>query len=286
MQKKVHIGEIVERSKKLEAALKEMGAEGRGMHELANSVKDKLEPELLKKLWFIATIRNKAIHEPDFDIPGSIDKFLACCDEAENLLGLEKSLSEPPAKKTRAKPKPEKPKTPPRKRRKQVKTKPSFNYLNLMPFIPGLNIIYLVFIWVQSTYNSSVFLTMLLVYLISAALIAEGLFCHHRTHWKIGGILFIFLYLCTVFVPFRGKKVLKFLPLLNMVSIFAQIKKHIHWKLFFIASLLIIFTVISVYSYVIWKDRHSAIVLYACAYFGGIVFFLYAGKRNRSIIKK
>ena len=55
MQRKIQIGEIVERSKRLEATLKTIGAEGRGLHEQTSSIQDKLGEELCKNLRFVAT---------------------------------------------------------------------------------------------------------------------------------------------------------------------------------------------------------------------------------------
>lgn len=41
-------------------------ATGKGLHEKATSVEEKLTPELMKKIRYIATIRNKLVHEDDF----------------------------------------------------------------------------------------------------------------------------------------------------------------------------------------------------------------------------
>ena len=119
MQNKIQIGEIVERSKKLEAMLKALNAQGRGMHELVSSIQDKIPSELNKKLRFIATIRNNAIHDLEFNIDENIDEFHSACDEAEDSL---KKLIKPKKRNTR--------------KTKKTPAPLEFNSLFLLPFIP------------------------------------------------------------------------------------------------------------------------------------------------------
>jgi hypothetical protein len=63
---------VIKASKALEAQLqREFHSQGKGLHEHINSVAGQQQggglPEaVVKKLRFIATIRNKLIHEPDF----------------------------------------------------------------------------------------------------------------------------------------------------------------------------------------------------------------------------
>ncbi|MDZ7817254.1 MAG: hypothetical protein U5K55_01010 [Aliarcobacter sp.] len=72
------IGRIVEFSKKLETFLQEnYKAEGKGLHEKISSVEDKLladfiEVRILRK---IATIRNKIVHDDNFEFEGIIEEF-------------------------------------------------------------------------------------------------------------------------------------------------------------------------------------------------------------------
>jgi len=70
MKKDEVIGRLVSGSKQIEAALEGMGAEGKGLHSKALSIESHLGAALVKKIQYIATIRNKAVHEDDFrDVP-------------------------------------------------------------------------------------------------------------------------------------------------------------------------------------------------------------------------
>ena len=77
----------VTRSKRLEQLLEQkLGATGKGLHQKATSVESRLPPELLRKLRLVATVRNKIVHENEYqkieDRPG----FIHACDDAERQL--------------------------------------------------------------------------------------------------------------------------------------------------------------------------------------------------------
>jgi hypothetical protein len=58
------IEQVIVRTKKLEYLLRtQYHAEGRGLHQLISSCESRLPHELLPKLRYIATIRNKMLHE-------------------------------------------------------------------------------------------------------------------------------------------------------------------------------------------------------------------------------
>lgn len=58
------LDELIKISQDLETSLEDdYGATGRGLHEKASSVENELTPEIMKKIRFIATIRNKAVHD-------------------------------------------------------------------------------------------------------------------------------------------------------------------------------------------------------------------------------
>jgi hypothetical protein len=58
---------IIKRSRQLETLLRRhYHAEGKGLHQLVSSCEDRLPHDVIKKLRFIATIRNKAVHEDGF----------------------------------------------------------------------------------------------------------------------------------------------------------------------------------------------------------------------------
>lgn len=67
-------------SKELEHLLDtELGSNGKGLHEKISSVESNLPQELVKNMRYLATIRNKLVHEHDFnkipDRPRFIEKF-------------------------------------------------------------------------------------------------------------------------------------------------------------------------------------------------------------------
>lgn len=75
------IDRVVRYSKKLEKHLEQhYGASGRGLHEKATSVADQLTPATLKSLRWVATMRNKVVHEDDFALD-DLQAFEQCCEQ-------------------------------------------------------------------------------------------------------------------------------------------------------------------------------------------------------------
>ncbi len=60
------IEEIIKKTKKLETILTKMGATGKGLHEKVSSIEHRIDKKTIKPLRYIATIRNKAVHEEEF----------------------------------------------------------------------------------------------------------------------------------------------------------------------------------------------------------------------------
>jgi hypothetical protein len=83
----------ITRVKALESLLEALGATGKGLHEKVTSVQDRLPPPLVKKLRFIATVRNKIVHESNYQQIDDRAGFLRACDEAEAEL---RALAAPP----------------------------------------------------------------------------------------------------------------------------------------------------------------------------------------------
>lgn len=269
MEKKIQIGEIVERSKNLEAMLKKLSAEGRGMHELISSIQEKLEAELIKKLRFIATIRNQAIHEPEFDIDSDFDAFCDACEEAGQVL---EKLLKPKSRKKPVK----------KRKKKEEKPAPSgtgFNYLFLLPFIPGLNIIYFLFILIISVLSSTKYVIVLMLYLFSFAAITEGIIKNNEEHIGLGAGVFIVLYMYNIFIQSRSFAKLRYVPILNIALVIANIKTKIYWRLFFIANVFILMSIASVFLAFYRNQYIAGAVVFAAAYLGGIILFIYAGKK-------
>ena len=79
---------VVTQSKTLEASLEQkFGATGRGLHEKLSSIEYQLEAGLVKNIRWIATMRNKVVHE-NFQLTNQND-FLRSCQRA--LEGLQNS---------------------------------------------------------------------------------------------------------------------------------------------------------------------------------------------------
>ena len=82
-----HYEVVIGRCKKLERLLEEgLGADGRGLHEKVTSVQDRLPPALVKRLRFIATVRNKLVHESAGDKIDDLAGYKKACDLAEKEL--------------------------------------------------------------------------------------------------------------------------------------------------------------------------------------------------------
>jgi hypothetical protein len=78
-------------SKELEHLLgAEFSANGKGLHEKISSVQSALPQELVRNMRFLATIRNKLVHEHGFDkIPDRskfIEKFEWSCKELKRII--------------------------------------------------------------------------------------------------------------------------------------------------------------------------------------------------------
>ncbi len=77
----------IKRTKKLEELLEvNYGAAGRGLHEKVTSVEAQLAPETVKTLRYVATLRNKLVHDSHYDRLDNRDSFIAACDRAERAL--------------------------------------------------------------------------------------------------------------------------------------------------------------------------------------------------------
>ncbi|GAA5648307.1 MULTISPECIES: hypothetical protein [Vibrio] len=80
------IEKVVMRTRKLETLLRtRYHAEGKGLHQLITSCEERLPHDVVGKLRYIATIRNKAAHEHDYHLEDPRG-FLAACDDCEKEL--------------------------------------------------------------------------------------------------------------------------------------------------------------------------------------------------------
>lgn len=78
-------------SKAVESLLtKQMGAQGKGLHEKLSSVERQLPSALVKRIRYLATMRNKVVHEDDFKLPNK-KAFMHNCEDI--LLALQQPSS-------------------------------------------------------------------------------------------------------------------------------------------------------------------------------------------------
>jgi hypothetical protein len=74
-------------ARRLESLLESrFGASGRGLHEKLASVEATLPPDVLRDGRYVATMRNKVVHEDSFSLPDR-DRFLRCAQAFEKALG-------------------------------------------------------------------------------------------------------------------------------------------------------------------------------------------------------
>ncbi len=78
---------VVKHSKQIEANLRKLGADGKGLHELITSLDEQFEGALIKKLRFVASVRNAAIHEEGYELSeATLAGYVAACDEINSAL--------------------------------------------------------------------------------------------------------------------------------------------------------------------------------------------------------
>lgn len=90
-------GLAVDIARRLESRLAAMGATGKGLHEKADSLESRLPKALVTKLHFIASVRNKIVHEDELLSEEDIAHFVEAGKQAEAALTAEdKSVGKRP----------------------------------------------------------------------------------------------------------------------------------------------------------------------------------------------
>lgn len=78
---------VIKRCKKIESALVDLGAEGKGLHAKLSSLESSIEDSIKKKIRYVATIRNKALHDANFDVNAEVMReYTQACDEIDEYL--------------------------------------------------------------------------------------------------------------------------------------------------------------------------------------------------------
>ncbi|MEM0982416.1 MAG: DUF4145 domain-containing protein [Planctomycetota bacterium] len=85
------IDRIIRLSKQIESHLERRhGASGKGLHEKISSIERKLDETSVRHLRYIATIRNKLVHEDDYNRIDDKDQFKRRSKAALKAVGLKK----------------------------------------------------------------------------------------------------------------------------------------------------------------------------------------------------
>lgn len=85
---------VIDTSKHLEALLEARGGTGRGLHEKLSSVEDDIAPEIRRAIRFVATIRNRVIHEYGYELShADLQRFQRAADRAVTALGAKRAES-------------------------------------------------------------------------------------------------------------------------------------------------------------------------------------------------
>lgn len=80
------IEQVVLRTRRLETLLRQQyHAQGKGLHQLISSSEERLPHDIIAKLRYVATIRNKIVHEDHYHLEDRKVFFNVCC-ECEKVL--------------------------------------------------------------------------------------------------------------------------------------------------------------------------------------------------------
>lgn len=81
-----NIEEVVIRTRRIERLLRvHYHADGKGLHQLITSCEERLPHDIVGKLRYIATVRNKIVHEDDYQLDDS-KSYFSTCDDCEKEL--------------------------------------------------------------------------------------------------------------------------------------------------------------------------------------------------------
>ena len=81
MRDEMLTGHVIVAAGKLERMLKEAGATAAGIHDSVSEIENKLSPECVKKLRYIASVRNKLAHGESLSEPLDLEVFDTACNE-------------------------------------------------------------------------------------------------------------------------------------------------------------------------------------------------------------
>lgn len=78
------VEQAIQASKRYEAGLeKTFGATGKGLHEKLEAVKDSVPVDIQRMLRFIASVRNKLVHDESYSQIDDIERFISSCEKLD-----------------------------------------------------------------------------------------------------------------------------------------------------------------------------------------------------------
>jgi len=196
MSNEVFTGHVIVAAGQIEKTLKRLGATGLGLHDMVAEVEAKLSPETVKKIRFIAAVRNKLAHGETLTEPVEPAYF----DTVFNAVMLELTRltkETPPPKSTLAAPSPRsKPEPPPSPLMQEVDEEfrnTMYKRLRLCGFLPIFNIVYFTVLTIRGIIPAIKPLVLLIMFIISVPMLIEG-FRQNDKLYLFSGIGFMSLY--------------------------------------------------------------------------------------------
>ncbi len=72
---------VIKNTKKIETMLVHMGASGKGLHAKLSSIAEKIDKDIVKSIRFIASVRNKLLHEDNVQLTEHLfNEFEKACE--------------------------------------------------------------------------------------------------------------------------------------------------------------------------------------------------------------
>lgn len=100
----IQAGQAIDIARRLESALETLGAQGKGLHEKVGSVEDRLPAALVSKLRYIASVRNKIVHEDEVLPDAELAAFTKSGKQAADALAALQAGPRPAQARSPAKP--------------------------------------------------------------------------------------------------------------------------------------------------------------------------------------
>ncbi len=225
-------GHVILSTGRIERLLKAAGATSAGIHDSVSELEDKLSPECIRKLRYIASVRNKLAHGESLKEPLDVAGFDVVCEEISaelrNLSGGKRPNKTPSGPANMVDELDYEFRTLLKKR------------LRLSGMLPGMNIIYFAVLCVRAFHLASVPLILLAFSIISLPVLIEGFRLNNRLYIFIGGVFFVLYWAVTLLYGLSRKGDYPdirprwyILPLLSVFYLLRVIFRVAVWREFF-----------------------------------------------------